>query len=240
MKRSEINRAIRAAEALMADMRVTLPPFCRFTPQDWLVKGSEYDEVRACLLGWHVTDFSSGDFARTGLVSVSLRGGAPGNRKKDGRLYTEKLLCLQPGQSTPLHYHEAKTEDLVNRCGGVLRIRVFNVRPDGAPDEASDVLVHMDGRSCLVRAGSAVSLRPGMGLSIRPRVAHALDTDKFGGAVLIGEISQFNDDRTDNFFIPPLPGDPNAPAEEDEPPYRLLSREYPEPAPKRRRAGGPA
>jgi D-lyxose ketol-isomerase len=227
MKRSEINRAIRAAETLMTDLRTALPPFCLFTPEDWRVKGREYDEIRRNLLGWDVTDFGSGDFARTGLVSVSLRGGAAGNRKQDGRLYTEKLLCLLAGQSTPPHYHRAKTEDLVNRGGGVLRLRVCNLGADGAEDGSSNVLVHMDGRSCLVRAGSEVVLRPGMGLSIRPCVVHTLSADPYGGPVLIGEISQFNDDRCDNFYIPPLNGGGDSAPEEDEPPYRLLCREYP-------------
>ena len=44
--------------------------------------------------------------------------------------------------------------------------------------------------------------------------------------VLLGEVSQCNDDNTDNRFNPP--GRAASPQiEEDEPPYRLLCSEYP-------------
>ena len=45
------------------------------------------------------------------------------------------------------------------------------------------------------------------------------------GAVLLGEVSQCNDDNTDNRFNPPVGRFPKI--EEDEPPYRLLCNEYP-------------
>ena len=43
--------------------------------------------------------------------------------------------------------------------------------------------------------------------------------------VLLGEVSQCNDDNTDNRFNPPMGRFPTI--EEDEPPYRLLCNEYP-------------
>ena len=45
------------------------------------------------------------------------------------------------------------------------------------------------------------------------------------GPVLLGEVSQCNDDNTDNRFNPPVGRFPEI--EEDEPPYRLLCNEYP-------------
>ena len=45
------------------------------------------------------------------------------------------------------------------------------------------------------------------------------------GAVLIGEVSQCNDDNTDNRFLEPMGRFPQI--EEDEPPLRLLCTEYP-------------
>ena len=50
--------------------------------------------------------------------------------------------------------------------------------------------------------------------------------EKGTGAILIGEVSQCNDDNTDNRFNPPVGRFPAI--EEDEPPYRLLCNEYPE------------
>ena len=45
------------------------------------------------------------------------------------------------------------------------------------------------------------------------------------GPIVIGEVSQCNDDNTDNRFEPPIGRFPTI--EEDEPPYRLLCNEYP-------------
>ena len=44
-------------------------------------------------------------------------------------------------------------------------------------------------------------------------------------SVLLGEVSQCNDDETDNRFNPPVGRFPEI--EEDEAPYRLLCNEYP-------------
>ena len=53
----------------------------------------------------------------------------------------------------------------------------------------------------------------------------ALIVEKGSGDVLLGEVSQCNDDNTDNRFNPPVGRFPQI--EEDEPPYRLLCNEYP-------------
>ena len=45
------------------------------------------------------------------------------------------------------------------------------------------------------------------------------------GPVLLGEVSQCNDDNMDNRFNPPVGRFPEI--EEDEAPYRLLCNEYP-------------
>lgn len=45
------------------------------------------------------------------------------------------------------------------------------------------------------------------------------------GRILIGEVSQCNDDNTDNRFYEPAGRFPEI--EEDEAPYRLLCNEYP-------------
>ena len=49
--------------------------------------------------------------------------------------------------------------------------------------------------------------------------------EKGTGAVLLGEVSQVNDDKNDNRFNPPVGRFPAI--EEDEEPYRLLCTEYP-------------
>ena len=44
MKRSEINKAIRAMEAMIQEHRFELPPFCGWTPEEWQDKNHEYDD----------------------------------------------------------------------------------------------------------------------------------------------------------------------------------------------------
>ena len=69
-------------------------------------------------------------------------------------------------------------------------------------------------------------LEPGMSISIQPRLYHDFEVEPGTGNILIGEVSQCNDDNTDNRFNPPVGRFPAV--EEDEPPYRLLCNEYPE------------
>lgn len=52
MKRSEINAVIKRFEKLLEEHRFELPPFCKWTPEEWQTKGHEYDEIRDNMLGW--------------------------------------------------------------------------------------------------------------------------------------------------------------------------------------------
>ena len=84
----------------------------------------------------------------------------------------------------------------------------------------------MDGVTRTVPAGTQLRLEPGMSISIQPRLYHDFEVEPGTGNILIGEVSQCNDDNTDNRFNPPVGRFPAV--EEDEPPYRLLCNEYPE------------
>ena len=77
MKRSQVNRAVEEAIRVFESCQIHLPPFAFFTPGDWKNAGCEYDPVRRCMLGWDLTDFGSGDFARVGLLLFTLRNGRP-------------------------------------------------------------------------------------------------------------------------------------------------------------------
>ena len=107
-------------------------------------------------------------------------------------------------------------------------IRVHNSRPDESMDRESDVTVHMDGRTFTVPAGTQLRLTPGESIHIQQRLYHDFEVEEGTGAVLLGEVSQCNDDNSDNRFEPPVGRFPEI--EEDEPPYRLLCNEYPEAA----------
>ena len=170
MKRSEINRALQEMEATLKRCQINLPPFCHFTPGEWREKGHEYDEIRDNMLGWDITDYGQGDFDKVGFSLITLRNGNLKMRDRYAKTYAEKLIYLKEGQYSPNHFHWSKMEDIINRCGGTLLIRVYNSLPDESIDRVSDVTVHLDGRTVTVPAGTQVRLEPGMSISIVPRL----------------------------------------------------------------------
>lgn len=225
MKRSEINRALKELEAMCAKHAVALPPFCHIPPAQWPELGREYDEIRDCMLGWDITDYGQGDFDHFGFSLITIRNGNRVLADKYPKVYAEKLLYLKEGQYAPNHFHWYKTEDIINRGGGNVLIRVYNSLPDEEIDYVSDVTVHTDGRMRIVPAGTQVRLTPGESIFIPQRLYHDFSVEPGTGPVLLGEVSQCNDDNTDNRFHPPVGRFPTI--EEDEPPYRLLCSEYP-------------
>ncbi len=225
MKRSEINKALRQLEEMAKEYRFSLPPFCGFTPEEWQNKGHEYDEIRDNMLGWDITDYGLDNFDKVGFSLITLRNGNLNMSEKYKKTYAEKLLYLSDGQYSPNHFHWSKMEDIINRGGGNLLIRVYNSLPDEEIDKVSDVTLHLDGVDTVVPAGTQIKLEPGMSISIQPYLYHDFEVEPGTGAVLIGEVSQCNDDNTDNRFHPPVGRFPAI--EEDEPPYRLLCNEYP-------------
>lgn len=225
MKRSEINAALRELEAMATKHGFTLPPFCAFTPEEWKSKGHEYDEIRDNMLGWDITDYGLGDFDKVGFSLITLRNGNLKLRDKYTKSYAEKLLYLKEGQYSPMHFHWSKMEDIINRGGGNVLIRVYNSLLDEEIDRESDVEVHIDGCVITVPAGTQVRLTPGESISIYPYMYHDFEVEVGSGNVLLGEVSQCNDDNTDNRFNPPVGRFPTI--EEDEAPYRLLCSEYP-------------
>lgn len=222
MKRSEINAIIRRFEALLAEHRFELPPFCKFTPEEWESKGHEYDEIRDNMLGWDVTDYGMGDYAHLGLALITLRNGNVHNPKYT-KSYAEKIIMCDAGQVSPMHFHWNKMEDIINRGGNDIHFTLYNATNDEQLAD-TDVEIFQDGRRYFVPAGSTVVLKPGESLSLYPYYYHEFVIPE-GGSVLIGEVSMCNDDNTDNRFLKPLGRFPAI--EEDEAPYRLLCNEYP-------------
>lgn len=223
MKRSEINHALKEMEQMIVEYRISLPPFCYFTKNDWEEKGKEYDEIRDNMLGFDITDFGLNKFDEIGFSLITIRNGNAKN-KLYSKPYAEKLLYLKDGQTAPMHFHWNKMEDIINKGGGNVYIRVYMADDkEGLSDEP--VTVHCDGKMLTVPAGSQIMLKPGESITIPPYLYHDFEVRKGSGAVLLGEVSMCNDDETDNRFYQSIGRFPKI--EEDEEPYRLLCNEYP-------------
>ena len=94
MKRSKINEVIRDMESLIHQHGVEIPSFAKWTPEDWQMRGAEYDEIRDNCLGWDITDFGMENFEEVGFALLTIRNG---NQKMQGKYpkpYAEKLLML--------------------------------------------------------------------------------------------------------------------------------------------------
>jgi D-lyxose ketol-isomerase len=222
MKRSEINAIMRDADDFLKAQKFLLPPFAYWSPEDWTRRGDEAKEIVDRRLGWDITDFGQGDYARIGLFVFTLRNGAVENLKTlRGKTYAEKILVAGIDQVTPLHFHWVKMEDIINRGGGDLAVQLYNATPEGALD-TTDVTVTMDGVQRTVRAGDVVTLKPGESITLVPWCYHAFWG--VGRRVLVGEVSMVNDDNTDNRFYDPVGRFPTI--EEDEAPWHLLVNDY--------------
>ena len=222
MKRSELNSHLIAAVDFMEQMNFKLPPFAYFSPSEWSLLGDEYDEIRRASLGWDVTDFGSGDFNSVGLLLFTLRNGVHGNPEYT-KPYAEKIMIVEENQVTPYHFHRYKTEDIINRGGGVLLIKLYNsTEEEGLAD--TEVKISKDGRRLRLPAGSVLKLLPGESVTLPVKLYHSFWAEEGSGKVLVGEVSMVNDDRTDNRFLEPTGRFPEV--EEDEPPVYLLACEY--------------
>ena len=219
MKRSAINRYIEEALEFFAAHCFLLPPWAARSPEEWR-RLPRFPEIADCKLGWDVTGFGGDDFARLGLTLFTLRNGAPGYDKK----YAEKIMMVRPGQVTPCHFHWFKEEDIINRGGGNLVVRLYGSLADERMDRASDVTVHVDGRTLTLPAGGTVTLTPGESITLLQRQYHSFWGESGKGAVMVGEVSRVNDDQADNRFAEPMGRFPTI--EEDEPRKHLLCTDY--------------
>ena len=222
MKRSEINAIMQEADAFIRQRGFYLPPFAYWTPADWRSKGEEVREIVENQLGWDITDFGAGRFDTLGLFLFTVRNGSQDEmRSKRGKLYCEKLMIVGVNQITPMHFHWNKVEDIINRGGGKLDIRLYNANDEGGFAD-STVVANLDGVKRQVKAGDVVRLSPGESITLPPRLYH-----EFWGAegrVLVGEVSLVNDDQNDNRFYATIGRFPAI--EEDVEPLHLLTMDY--------------
>ena len=126
MKRSEVNQIIQNAIDLMKRIGFPMPPFAAYSPAYWKTLPEAERELADNMLGWDVTDFGSGNFAKTGLTLFTFRNGNFTQKDLYPKPYAEKLLLVSDGQVLPFHYHWSKMEDIINRGCGDLSVTLYN------------------------------------------------------------------------------------------------------------------
>jgi D-lyxose ketol-isomerase len=224
VKRSTINKLIVEAMEFFRDTGFHLPPFAFWSPEDWKQKGPGVDEIRENALGWDVTDFGSNDFERCGLLLFTIRNGNYYQSERYPKKYAEKVMVVKEKQVTPMHFHWNKREDIINRGGGILTLELYKSTDDEQLSDES-FTVSIDGVLKECSPGEKIELAPGESICLEPYIYHAFYAAEGKGAVLVGEVSDVNDDENDNRFLEPIGRFPQI--EEDEAPLYLLCNEYP-------------
>jgi len=226
MKRSEINKIMQEGlNFIEKEMKFLLPPFAKWSPDEWRLKSEESVEIIGQQLGWDITDFGSGNFNEVGLLLFTIRNGSFEELKKpNGKIYAEKVMIVQEEQITPIHFHYQKMEDIINRGGGELVIQLWNSFPNEELDTVNDVFVSVDGVKVKLKAGDALTLTPGESVCLPQRNYHKFWGKKGAGTILVGEVSRVNDDYVDNHFYEKVGR--FAEIEEDVEPLYLLYGDY--------------
>lgn len=210
-------------------LNVHLPPFAFWTVEDWKTKGPEADEIRKAALGWDVTDFGLGRFEEQGRTLFTLRNGY---RQQEGfsKAYAEKFILDPPNQKPPLHFHRSKMEDIINRGGGNILVRLYASNEQGQCAD-HDFTAQVDGITLNLQPGSIVRLEPGQSICLPPYLIHQFWGEEGTGIeyegvryTVSGEVSTVCDDWGDNCFLDPVERFPAI--EEDEPRKYYLCNEY--------------
>lgn len=221
MKRSDVNTILLEGDAFIRSFGFRLPPFAYYTPSAMRAR-ADTDIIRN-RLGWDITDYGAGRFDAMGLFLFTVRNGrAEDLAKGRGMLYAEKIMISRENQLSPMHRHDIKAEDIINRGGGNLILEIYNRDTSGAVDRTRPVTVPVDGELRTLKPGSYLCLKPGESVTLMPGIWHAFWAEK--GDCLIGEVSTVNDDLTDNIFEEPIGR--FATIEEDEAPVHLLVSDY--------------
>ncbi len=160
---------------------------------------------------WDVTGFGMGDFPHYGLVLVNLA---------ELPQYCEKLMYARGNQRTPNHAHKNKQEDIICRVG-TLAMHLFACDERGQCRKQGVVTVLRNGEEKEYPADTIIYLHEGERITLRPGTHH--EFWPLGDYAILGEVSTYNDDATDNYFVDKRVGRYEA-IEEDVPAmYRLVS-----------------
>ncbi|MFD1343997.1 D-lyxose/D-mannose family sugar isomerase [Litorisediminicola beolgyonensis] len=221
MKRSRVNEILAEADAFLKSHGYVLPPFAYLAPE--ALRASDHTEIKRRRMGWDITDYGEGRWDEKGLFLFTVRNGLESDLKAGrGMLYAEKIMISRRDQLSPMHRHDVKAEDIINRGGGDLVLKLYASDPSGGIDTDAQVTVMVDGVPRTLEAGGLLKLGTGESVTLMPGDWHAFWGE--GADVLIGEVSTVNDDLTDNIFAEPIGR--FSTIEEDAEPAHLLVSDY--------------
>ena len=133
MQRSRINGILAEGQAFIDGFGFALPDFARWSPDR--MSSPEAELIRARGLGWDITDYGLEKFNEIGLLLFTVRNGSLGDlRQGQGMVYAEKIMISREHQLSPMHRHNIKVEDIINRGGGKLVLELFDSDTDGKID----------------------------------------------------------------------------------------------------------
>ncbi len=223
MKRSKVNEEIIFAKQLLEKYQITLPQSAYWDYDKFVENKDKLAIIRQIRLGWDVTDYGINEYEKVGGVLYTVRNGKL-DKVLAGVPYAEKYIILRECQALPTHFHHSKTEDIINRAGGILALKLYNALENNDIDYESQVDVDIDGITHSYAPGEVVEVPVGSSITLRPRLYHSFWALEGHGSLIVGEVSSLNDDETDNYFNPPLAR--YSSIEEDESPICPLCNEY--------------
>jgi D-lyxose ketol-isomerase len=161
---------------------------------------------------WDVTGFGLGDFNKCGLTLVNLA---------ELPEYCEKIMYARKGQIIPIHKHNVKQEDIISRIG-VLAIKLYAQDSDGNfLENDGEVSILLNGKEASYVSGTIIFLKSGERVTLRPGCFHEFWS--VSDYCIIGEVSTYNDDVSDNIFVNKEIGRYEELVEDEAPIIKLLS-----------------
>src|SRR3954453_8847619 len=168
IKRSEVNRIMRESDKFIRSFGYIMPPFAYWSPSEFRARKAEAGMIINSNLGWDITDYGLGEFDKTGLFLFTVRNGNVADLSRGrGMLYAEKAMISRKDQYSPMHRHNLKAEDIINRGGGRLVVELYG-DPDGKCDKSKGVTVYTDSIKRQLPAGGKLRLAPGESVTLMP------------------------------------------------------------------------
>ena len=129
MLRSRVNEILLEADSFIRSFGYVMPPFAYWSPDE--MRAKKPAGIVDARLGWDITDYGEGRFEQMGLFLFTTRNGSVADLAKGrGMLYAEKIMISRKDQYSPMHRHDLKAEDIINRGGGKLVLELFAPLPE--------------------------------------------------------------------------------------------------------------